>query len=83
MKNRDLIKKLSLLDFDMEVCIGDYRKNSFHADEDGSGRGIYPDFKIETLNKGVNIPFISLTFDNEDYTEDGDISPEMIDQIPQ
>ncbi|AQY22662.1 DUF7352 domain-containing protein [Riemerella anatipestifer] len=80
MKNRDLIEKLKQLPPDVEVKIFDWRKNL----GDGSSEGIY-DFDVE-LHKFSELEkehiiehrghepkdFITLSFDNEDYTDGGD-----------
>ena len=74
MLKEDLIKKLQELPAGTNVCLFDGRKNSHHSGEDPSGNsdGIYPDFKVELETDGIP-PFISLSFDNDDYSENGEI----------
>ena len=69
MKNKDLIEALSKFPLDQEVCIFDYRKVLHFESEEPTSRGVYPDFGVEQ-----NFPsesFITLSFENESYTEDG------------
>lgn len=74
MKNKDLIAKLQKLPLDTEVCIADWRKNTFHSDGDPCGDGIEPDFTVELVNEDVLIPFIALSFNNDDYIDGGEIN---------
>jgi len=75
MKNKDLIEALKKLDPEKEVCICDWRKNLGADMGEGSSEGIYLDFKIEEMNedsiKPESKPWIALSFENEDYEEDG------------
>lgn len=69
MNKHDLIKQL-LSSPGEEVCIFDIRKNIHHADDIPQSNGIERDFKVEYEEDGIP-PFISLTFQNDDYNEDG------------
>lgn len=71
MKNRELIKKLTEFDPEMEVCIVDWRKNLSNANLDGTSYGIEPNFNVIKLDDDVSMPFISLQFENDDYHIDG------------
>jgi len=71
MKVSELITELQKFTPDTEVCITDWRKNIHHADDEPQGNGIEPHFKIELVNENVNIPFIALSFENNDYKYDG------------
>ena len=73
MKIQDLISELQKFPTDTEVCIADWRKNMHHADIDPQGEGIVSKFKIEFISEDVNIPFVGLLYDNNDYTDDGDL----------
>lgn len=81
----ELIKKLQEYPENTEVKIFDWRKNLNSDSGDGSSSGIY-DFKVdmETLDDEEksffhefhgkdHIPFVELTFDNEDYTQKGEL----------
>jgi hypothetical protein len=74
MKNSELIILLNNLPQDAEVCIFDWRKSLFNSDGEGNGIGIEPFFKVELINESVNIPFIALAFENDDYNEDGTVN---------
>ncbi|MBT0551960.1 hypothetical protein [Riemerella anatipestifer] len=84
MKNRDLIEKLKQLPPDVEVKIFDWRKNLEYDIGDGSSEGIY-DFDVELHKLSEDEKecvkehrgrepkdFITLSFENEDYNDDGD-----------
>lgn len=71
MKVKDLIAELQKFPDETEVCIMDWRKNVHHADCEPQGHGIEPRFKVVFENEDVNIPFVALAFENEDYKEDG------------
>ena len=71
MKVSKLITELQKFPTDTEVCITDWRKNIHHADDESQGHGIEPDFKVEFEKEDVNIPFIALSFENDDYKDDG------------
>lgn len=75
MKNSELIKALSELPQEMEVCLFDLRKNLHHADEDGSAKGIEDNIDVFIMKEAKPKPFIALGFINDDYHEDG--SPNM------
>lgn len=72
MKAKDLIKELEKFPEDMEVCIADWRKNAFNANDEPQGHGIDDDFTVELIDENVNTPFIALSFVNDDYSEDGE-----------
>lgn len=71
MKIQELISKLNGYPPDMEVCVMDWRKNIFHSSEEPQGYGIEPHFTVDHINEDVNVPFIALSFNNDDYTSDG------------
>jgi hypothetical protein len=71
MKVQDLIAELQKFPTDTEVCVADWRKNIHHADDEPQGHGIEPKFKVEFVNEDVNIPFVALSFENDDYKDDG------------
>lgn len=71
MKASDLIAELQKYPNFAEVCIMDWRKNIHHADDELNNQGIEPKFKVEFINEDVNIPFVALLFENNDYKEDG------------
>lgn len=72
MKAQDLIKELQKHP-NAEVCIVDWNKNIFNADDEPQGEGIEPDFKVEYLDDfdGMTVPIIALSFENNDYNDDG------------
>lgn len=70
MKKEELIKKLQELPCE-DVCIFDHRKNTHHADVEPQGIGIEPNFDIEYHEEDVNMPFVGLTFNNDDYNDNG------------
>ena len=74
MNNSELILILNNLPQDAEVCIWDWRKNIFNADDDGNGIGIEPKFTVEYLNENVSTPFIAISFENDDYNDNGEPS---------
>lgn len=49
----------------------DFRKNIHHAHSEPQGNGIEQKFNIEFITEDVNIPFIALSFENDDYKNDG------------
>lgn len=68
----DLILELQKVPAGTHVCIADWRKNVHYADDEPQGNGIYPDFEIEAITEeDANVPFIALSFVNEDYHENG------------
>jgi len=72
MKVKELIQQLSNMPQDADVVIFDFERNSYYADEDGSGEGVYGDFSI-TLNhdwkkQGKKQDIVSLDF-KSDYEE--------------
>lgn len=71
MKVKDLLTELQKYPSDMEVCITDWKKNLHHADDEPQGNGIEPNFNIELVEEDVNIPFVALSFENDDYKENG------------
>ena len=71
MKVADLILRLKKLPQNAEVCIVDWRKNLHHADDEGNGMGIEPDFEVAHEKENVSKPFVSLSFKNDDYKDDG------------
>lgn len=71
MKKSELIKELEKIQGDPQVCITDWRKNIHHADDEPQGHGIEPKFKVEFIKESVNIPFVALSFENDDYKDDG------------
>lgn len=71
MKNEKLLKLLSKLPKDSEVCIVDWRKNLHNANDEPQGNGIEPKFAVVFMKEDVSMPFIALQFENDDYNEDG------------
>lgn len=71
MKVKDLLTELLKYPNNMEVCIADWRKNLHHADDEPQGNGIEPNFKIELIKEDINLQFVALSFENDDYKEDG------------
>jgi len=71
MKVSELITELQKFPADTEVCIMDWRKNIHHANDEPQGHGIEPKFNVEFVNEDVSIPFIALSFENDDYKDDG------------
>lgn len=75
MKAKELIKRLEQFDPEMQVCILDWRKNIYNAtgdpDDYSNGIGIHP---IEVVDRETDAEpvFISLYYDNDDYTKEGD-----------
>lgn len=77
MKNSELIKRLEQFPLDTEIVLFDNRQNLFNSDEDGSGIGLYLDFKVESMNivkNGKCKIATSLTFENPDYNKDGTVN---------
>lgn len=77
MIKEDLLKKIQETVPDgAEVVIFDYYKNLNDDSGEGSSAGIYTKFDVtmhtEQEIKAGCIPFASLTFTNEDYTEEQD-----------
>lgn len=79
-----LIKELKKLPKGTDVCLYDWRKNLNNDVGDGSSAGIHPEFDIELqklegdeLNyyeerhERKFVPWIAITFDNDDYNDDG------------
>ena len=71
MIREELLKEIKKLPKGTEVCIGDWRKNSFNAGDEPCGIGIVPEFKVEHHTENVERPFATLSFDNDDYTKEG------------
>jgi hypothetical protein len=71
MKKLELIKALKQIQGNPEVCITDWRKNIHHANDEPQGHGIEPNFNVEFVNESVNVPFIALSFENNDYNDNG------------
>jgi len=71
MKVSKLIAELQKFTEDTEVCITDWRKNIHYANVEPQGHGIEPKFKVEFVNEDVSIPFVALSFENDDYKDDG------------
>ncbi|AZA60790.1 hypothetical protein [Chryseobacterium indoltheticum] len=83
MKKLDLIKKLETIDGNPEVKIFDWRKNLSEDSGNGSSAGVYElEVAIEVLSddekdyyKEMNdrdyIPWIQLSFESEDYSDEG------------
>ena len=65
MKKEELIKKLQELPEGTEVCIMDWRKNLYYADDEPQGMGIEKDFVVEYQTEDVNKPFIALMFEKD------------------
>lgn len=86
MKVQELIKKLQEFPQDTEVRIFDWRKNLYDDNGDGTASysGIYSfDVSMDKLSvdeleyyKEMNEkdykPWVQLSFENEDYSDDGD-----------
>jgi hypothetical protein len=75
MKKNKLIKKLLDIEGNPEVCIDDWRKNLNDDCGEGSSVGVEPDFTIELIDKDSlpenTKPWIALSFNNDDYEDDG------------
>lgn len=71
MKVKELIIELQKMPQKAEVCIFDWRKNLHDADDEGSSQGIEPDFQVAYENRNVTKNFVSLSFKNDDYKDDG------------
>jgi hypothetical protein len=77
MLKEDLIKQIQEnIPDGMEVVLFDHRQNLNDDIGDGSSYGIYKDFEIgvhtkEEIKDGC-IPFAYLSFDNDDYNDDGE-----------
>lgn len=76
MTKEDLIKKIQESVPDgAEVVIFDHRKNCWDDSGDGSSSGIYKEIEIGTFTKEEVkdgcIPYSYLSFNNDDYAEDG------------
>lgn len=84
MKVEDLIKKLQDFPSGTNVCVFDHRKSLARDTGDFNSEGVYSDFDIsfETLGKEETeylkdvedidyVPWISISFDNEDYDDEG------------
>ena len=71
-----LIKELKKYPQNSDVVIFDWRAN-LCAGEDESSVGVYSDMYIQQLEEIVDeeggTPTILLLFDNEDYTDDGEL----------
>lgn len=87
MIKSELIKKLNEIQGDPEVKIYDHRKLLHHASDEPTNEGLYGDFDVHQLNDDLSddeikyteemheftpVPFIVLSFDNDDYTDDGE-----------
>lgn len=75
MKKEKLIEELQKLPEGIDVCVCDWRKNLNDDCGEGSSVGIYPDFKVELLDKSEIkdgcTPFVVLSIENDDYDEYG------------
>ena len=77
MKKEKLIEELQKLPDGVEVCIMDWRKELHNDPGDGSGcsAGIYPKFDVgmagEDFKAEDSEDFAILTFENDDYDNDG------------
>lgn len=87
MKKAELLQKLSQYPDDMDVKLYDHRMLLHHASDEPTKEGLYSDFEVHQLNDDLGLdeikyteevhgftpkPFIVLSFDNDDYTDDGD-----------
>jgi len=73
MKTDKLIEELQKMPQNLDVCVADWRKHIHNADDEPNGIGIEPSFKVELIEgNGVPVPFIALSFENDDYDEDGE-----------
>lgn len=84
MKVEKLIEELQKLPKGTNVAIYDWRRNLHEDSGDGSHAGIYPEFDVslqklegdeaayykERHDKDFK-PWISISFENEDYNDDG------------
>lgn len=78
MTKEELIKKIQdNIPDGAEVVIFDWRKNLGDDVGDGSSAGIYKDFDIEHFTeKEIEdgcIPFSALVFNNDDYSDEGEL----------
>lgn len=86
MKVEELIAELSKYPQEENVCIFDWRKNLHHASEETCPEGVYSDIKTERVAldkeeieyaKDVygteHKPWIAITFENDDYSDDGEL----------
>ena len=81
----DLIKELEKFPKGTQVCLFDWRKNLHDDYGDGGNSGIYEDFSLsleklegdelefyKEQNDKEFIPWISITFDSDDYNDEGE-----------
>lgn len=70
----NLIKKLTKYPPDMPVTLLDLRKNAHFADDEGSSEGIYSKYEVSIIEADLiedTKPFVVISFNNDDYNEDG------------
>lgn len=81
MKKEALIAKLQELPEGLEIRVLDYRKNLNESNDEWCDSGVYELSDVEVLGgtddnhpegSETTVPFISLSFTNDDYSEDGE-----------
>lgn len=77
MKKEELIKQIQeKVPNGAEVVVFDWRKNLSEDWGEGSSAGIYKEFDVEVHTaeeiKDGCIPFASITFNSDDYTDQGE-----------
>ena len=73
-KVKDLIEKLLTMPQDLSVLVFDWRKSVREASSEPSSAGLYSDISVSHEEENVTQPFIAISFDNEDYTNQGDVA---------
>lgn len=66
-----LIKALEKYPKDLKINIFDWKQNLHNDWGEGSSAGIYTEFEIEEFFTESKTPWLSLSFSNDDYTEEG------------
>jgi hypothetical protein len=76
MKKSELIEKLNAIEGDPDVCILDLRKNLMFASDEGTSEGIHEIVDIDhfPIVEPDHKEFITLSFHNDDYNEDGTLA---------
>jgi hypothetical protein len=72
MTVQHLIYRLQQFPKHIEVCVFDWRKNIYNSNGDPCSIGIKPVEELVFENIDTNIPFVSITYNNCDYTDKGE-----------
>ena len=75
MKVKELIHLLQSLPEnaqDLNIALFDFRKSIYNASTEPDSSGIYDDFEVNILNEDVSVPFVAISFVNDDYTHYGE-----------